>query len=183
MTRTELRSAGLIALLAAFAAPAAASAQQDATGLNDAQIAHIAVTANAIDVELAELAGERAADERVRSFAARMVTDHTGVNEQAVALAGRLDVTPQDNDVSRGLRQGAAEARKSLESAARATFDRAYMEHEVAYHGAVLAALDDTLIPNTANAELRALLEQARGAVAAHLAHAQDLSKALASTP
>ena len=47
-----------------------------------------------------------------------MVTDHTAVNEQAAALAQRLGVTPEDNDVSRSLRNGAAEARRNLEGLA-----------------------------------------------------------------
>lgn len=159
-----------------MAAPAPVLAQQE---LDDAEIAHIAVTANAIDIELAELALERGRDERVREFAARMITDHTAVNEQAAALADRLGVTPRDNAVSQSLREGAEAATQTLGAAEGAGFDRAYMDREVEYHRAVLQALDETLIPNTSNGELRALLEQARGAVAAHLAHAEELRKGL----
>jgi putative membrane protein len=146
-----------------------------APSLNDPQIAHVAVTANAIDIELAQLALSRASSSEVRAFAQTMVTDHTAVNEQAAALARRLGVTPEDNDVSRSLRDGAAEARRNLEGLRGAPFDRAYMDREVAYHQAVLDALDQVLIPGASNSELRALLEQVRPAVAAHLDHAKQL--------
>jgi putative membrane protein len=56
-----------------------------------------------------------------------------------------------------------------------AEFDRAYIANKVTYHQTVLDAIDNTLIPNAQNAELRALLEQTRPAVAAHLQHAQEL--------
>ncbi|HET9464927.1 MAG TPA: DUF4142 domain-containing protein, partial [Gemmatimonadales bacterium] len=60
-----------------------------------------------------------------------------------------------------------------------AAFERAYMDREVAYHQAVLDALDQLLIPTTANAELRKLLADVRPAIAAHLAHAKKLQGAL----
>ena len=166
--------AGLILLSAAALAPSPA-AGQEAARLSDAEIAHVAVTANAIDVELAGLAPSRASAETVVTFARTMVTDHTAVNERAAALAARLGVTPADNAVSRSLRDGAAEARRSLEGARDGAFDRAYMEREVAYHQAVLEALDGVLIPQARNPELRGLLEEVRPAIAAHLDHARSI--------
>ena len=157
--------------------PADASAAAGA--LDDAAIAHIAVTANAIDADMGELALSRSSDARVREFASTMVRDHRGVNEQAVALATRLGVTPSDNDVSRGLAADGESAAARLRGLSGAGFDAAYMEREVTYHAAVLDALDRTLIPNATNAELRSLLETARGAVAAHLEHARALRSEL----
>lgn len=149
---------------------------EPATAPSDPEIAHIAVTANAIDIELAELAQSRASDPRVVRFAETMIADHTAVNERAAALAERLGVTPEDNPVSRGLREGAAAARAKLERRGGTEFDRAYIEREVAYHQAVLDALDGVLIPSAENAELRALLEEVRPAIAAHLKHAQSIA-------
>lgn len=177
-----LRFAPPTAALAAlsFALVSPESAYTQAASLDDAEIAHIAVTANAIDAELAQIAQGRAVNEEVRQFAATMIRDHTGVNEQAKALAARLGVTPADNEVSRSLRSGAEAARQKLENIRGGEFDIAYMQREVEYHEAVLAALDQTLIPNSTNEELKALLQQARGAVAAHLEHARHLRRELA---
>lgn len=165
--------------LAALGARGWAQKPEGADALSDPEIAHVAVTANAIDVELGQLAKSRALDERVLRFAETMIADHTAVNERAAALAQRLGVTPQDNAVSRQLREDADAARSELEPLQGRPFDRAYMEREVAYHRAVLEALDETLIPSTANPELRSLLEEVRPAIAAHLKHAERIRSEL----
>jgi putative membrane protein len=101
------------------------------------------------------------------------------VNEQASALAGKLKVTPKDNAVSQSLMQGAAEAKAKVEPLKGSEFDRAYIQREVAYHQAVLDAIDQTLIPTTENAELKKLLTEVRPAIAAHLEHAKQLNQTL----
>ena len=50
-----------------------------------------------IDVEAGKLALEKSQNTDVRAFAQRMVGDHTAVNDQALALAKKLYVTPEDN--------------------------------------------------------------------------------------
>ncbi len=55
------------------------------------------------------------------------------------------------------------------------------MDREVAYHQAVLDALDTVLIPTTSNADLRELLVNVRPAIAAHLEHARQLRASLGS--
>ena len=54
-----------------------------------------------------------------------------------------------------------------------AAFDKAYIDHEVAYHQAVLDAIDKTLIPSAKNEELKGLIIKVRPAIAAHLDHAK----------
>ena len=154
-------------------------AQTAAPDISDPQVAHVAVTANSIDIELAKFAEPRIRNEQVRKFAATMITDHSAVNRQAAALASRLGVTPEDNEVSQSLLKGAAEARSGIEGLKGAAFDRAYMDREVAYHQAVLDALDQLLIPTTSNADLKKLLVDVRPAIAAHLAHAKKLQGVL----
>jgi putative membrane protein len=67
----------------------------------------------------------------------------------------------------------------SLKTLKGAAFDKAYIDHEVAYHQQVLDALDKTLIPNAQNAELKALLVKVRPAFVAHLDHAKQLQSSL----
>lgn len=155
------------------------AAEQAAPALTDAQIAAIVVAANSIDVRYGEIARERASDERVKQFAETMITDHTAVNQSAGELVGRLGVTPQENDVSRSLEASAADTREDLTTKSGAEFDRAYIGNEVAYHRAVLDALDNLLIPNATNAELKATLEGVRPAFQAHLEHAESIQQAL----
>lgn len=175
---TTTRRLGLPLLLFSLV-PGVLRGQSPPPDLTDAEVAHVAVTANAIDVALGRLAQGRAQSADVRRFATTMITDHSAVNTQAAALAGRLGVKPTDNAVSQSLLQDAAGARATLERLRGSAFDRAYMQREVAYHQAVLDALDGLLIPTTSNSELRQLLTSVRPAIAAHLDHAKALEKAL----
>ena len=164
----------LLLVLALFL-PSLGAAQAAPPNLSDPEVAHVAVTANTIDAELGAIAQSRAVSPDVKRFAAMMQRDHTAVNERAAALAGRLGVTPKDNAVSQSLLSGAKEARAKVEPLEGAAFDRAYMEREIAYHQAVLDALDGVLIPTTENAELKQLLVEVRPAIAAHLAYAKQV--------
>jgi putative membrane protein len=166
---------------AAMQDTAAQAAPAPAAGPSDAEIAHIVVTANTIDIDAGQLAKGKATNKEVVSFADKMITDHTGVNKLASDLAGRLNLTPADNATSQSLKSAADEAVQSLQAKSGADFDRAYMEREVAFHQQVLDALDQTLIPGAQNAELKALLEQTRPAIAGHLEMARALQSKLSS--
>ncbi len=145
----------------------------------DPQIAHIVVTANTIDVDAGKLAQKESKNKEIRDFAKLMVTDHMAVNKQATTLAKKLKVTPEDNETSKALKKGAEENVANLKKLKGADFDKAYADHEVAYHQQVLDAIDKALIPNAKNAELKALLEKTRPAIAAHLEHAKKVQLAL----
>ncbi len=157
---------------------AGASAQNNST-INDAQIASIVVTANQVDIDAGKLAASTSTNAEVKKFAQLMVADHTGVNKQAVALVTRLKVTPQDNDTSKSLKEGGDNNTATLKGLKGAAFDKSYVDHEVAYHQAVLDAVDKTLIPNAKNADLKALLVKVRPAFEAHLEHAKHVAASL----
>ena len=146
---------------------------------SDAQIAAVVVTANQVDIDAGKLAESKGSNAEVKAFGKQMVTDHSGVNKQAVALVTKLKVTPEDNATSKSLKAGGADNVKNLEKLSGAAFDRAYVDHEVAYHQQVLDAIDKTLIPSAQNAELKALLVAVRPAFVAHLDHAKNLQASL----
>ncbi len=157
-----------------------ASAGISAKAINDAQIASIVVTANQVDIDAGKLAASRATNPEVKKFAETMVTDHTGVNKSAVDLATKLKVTPEDNPTSQSLKSGGDANLAKLKTLKGAEFDRAYIDHEVEYHQAVIDAIDKTLVPGATNQELKALLVKVRPAFVAHLEHAKHLQATLA---
>jgi putative membrane protein len=146
-----------------------------AAGPNDAQIAAIVVAANTVDIDAGKLAQSKSTSKEVRAFAERMVADHTGVNQQAVALVRKLHVTPEDNATSKALREGGATTLAKLQGLSGDAFDKAYVDNEVAYHQTVLDALDKTLVPSASNADLKGLLVKVRPAFVAHLEHAKHI--------
>ena len=159
----------------ALTSPAALFAQQP----NDAQIAAIVVTANQVDIDAGKLAESKATSPEVKAFGKQMVTDHTGVNKQATELVTKLGVKPEDNPTAQSLKSGGADNVRALTALSGAAFDKAYVDHEVAYHQQVLDAVDKTLIPSAQNAELKALLVKVRPAFVAHLEHAKQLQASL----
>jgi hypothetical protein len=96
------------------ARPAAALNAAHAANPSDAQIAAIVVAANTVDIDAGKLAESKTKNKEVRAFAQRMVTDHSAVNQQAVALVTKLHVTPEENDTSKSLTQGGTATRDKL---------------------------------------------------------------------
>ena len=166
-----MRLSRLVFAAALLIAPGLGWAQ--GAGPTDPQIAHIVVTANQVDIDAGKLAESKGASKDVRAFGKQMVTDHSGVNKQAVALAKKLKVTPEDNPTSQSLKKGGEDNLATLKGLKGAAFDKAYIDHEVAYHEQVLDAVDKVLIPNTKNEELKALIVKVRPAFVAHLEHAK----------
>lgn len=144
--------------------------------LSDPQIAHIAYTAGDIDIKAAQIALEKSKNETVRAFANDMVRDHTAVNDKALALVKKLNVTPEDNDTSKALVKQAEEKHAELTKLSGDAFDKAYVDNEVAFHKTVNEALKTTLIPSSSNAELKSLLETGLKIFEAHLQHAEMLA-------
>jgi putative membrane protein len=166
-------------LVAALAIPAGNASAQSVT---DPQIAAIVVTANQVDIDAGKLAAAQGTDPEVKKFGQQMAADHAGVNKSATELVTKLKVKPEDNDTAKALKAGGEKNVANLKSLKGAAFDKAYIDNEVAYHQQVLDAVDKTLIPSAANAELKALLVKVRPAFVAHLEHAKHIQGTLAKS-
>lgn len=165
-----------ITALATTALLCIAAPSYSESGPTDPQIAHIAYTADNIDIAAAKQALAKSRNAAVRSFAQEMVRDHSAVNEKALALLKKLNVTPQDNPTSQALSKQANEKLTELGKLEGRAFDRAYVKNEVTYHGAVNGALAKTLIPSANNAELKSLLETGLTLFREHQTHAEHLA-------
>ena len=163
----------IIALGATGAGPATAAK------LTDPQIAHIVVTADDLDIANAKQALAKSKNAEVQRFAHRMIADHGSVTDQAVALAKKLKITPEDNPTSKSLKDAQDANRTKLDALSGAAFDKAYADNEAAYHKVVDDALSNTLIPDAQNAELKSLLESGLKIFQDHLRDAQNMVKQL----
>lgn len=166
---------------AASSAAAGSAAATNAAKPTDAQIASIAVTGNQIDVDYAKIAEQKATNPDVKKFAQTMDKDHSNVIKQAVALATKLKLTPDNNNPTTiSLNDGAVKEKAALNSAAKgAAFDKAYIDNEVAFHTAVIGVVENTLIPDAQNAELKALLQSALPLFKSHLDMAKKIQASL----
>ena len=150
-----------------------------AQGVKDAQIAAIVVTANQVDIDAGKLAASRATNAEAKAYGQQMATDHAGVNKMATELVTKLKVTPEENATSKSLKAGGDKNIAHLKGLKGAAFDKAYIDNEVAYHQAVLDAVDKTLIPGAKNEDLKALLVKVRPAFVAHLELAKKIQGSL----
>ena len=94
-------------------------------------------------------------------------------------LAHKLHVTPTPPGKDVALYQDHVSAMKTLRDAKGKAFDKAYIDHEVTYHQAVIDAVSTQLLPATKNAELKALEEKVAPNFQAHLAAGMDVQAKL----
>src|SRR5437762_4872696 len=145
--------------LRAAAAPAA---------LDDATIVAIFDAANTWDVETGTLAEKKGTTKDIRDFGAMLVHDHTMVRQLGRDLAKKLGVQPTPpKDFA--MAKDHETAIKTLRAAKGAEFDRAFLEHEVDFHKAVIDAVTGTLLPATKNQELKDLQTKVAPAFQAHM--------------
>ena len=148
--------------------------------LDDATIVAIFDAANTWDIETGALAEKKGTTKEIREFGAMLVHDHTMVRQQGRDLAKKLGVTPTPPK-DFGMAKDHETAMKTLRSAKGAEFDRAFLQHEVAYHKAVIDAVSTTLLPATKNPELKDLETKVAPAFQAHMMAAQQKLDALKS--
>lgn len=166
-----LAAAGMLFATNAFA--------NDPAKLTDVEIAHVAYTADNLDIRYAHLALAKSRNPEIHKFAKTMIRDHEAVNEQALALLKKLGAEAKDNFLSQKLNQDGDAIIAKFSALSGAEFDKAYAENELAYHKAVNALVGDVFIPNIENAEVKALFKEGLKIFKAHEAHAEMMVKAL----
>ena len=147
--------------------------------LNDLEMAHVAVIASNIDIGYAHLALALSESPDIRKFAETMIRDHSAVNEQVFALAEKLGITAQDNDMSRQLLAQAEEIKDELSQLRGAAFDSRYAANEAAYHQMVNGVAQNDFIPNVVNLEVQAAFKGALSIFLVHQEHAEELERKL----
>lgn len=153
-------------------------AHSQSAKLDDPTIVAIFDAANTWDIETGALAKKRGTTKEIRNFGAMLVHDHTEVRSQGRALAKKLHVTPTPPK-DFGMARDHATAMKSLRGVSGKAFDKAFLAHEVAYHKAVIDAMNSTLMPALKNQEVKALVTKVAPAFKAHEDAAQQKLDAL----
>lgn len=169
----------LIAAVAALAVMHTTTWADSPADLNDLEIAHVAYTADVVDIRYAHLALAISTNPKIHEFARTMIRDHTAVNELALELLAKLKAQPQDNFLSRQMNENADKLIAEMSKLSGPEFDRRYAENELGYHGAVNGLVEKTFIPNIENAEVKALFKEALAIFKVHQEHAAMMVKSL----
>jgi putative membrane protein len=142
---------------------------RDQGSLTDDQIVAASEALNAAQVEQGTLARAKAREPRLREFAEKLKADHERARRDGKSLATRLSIKPKESALSSELGADAAGATKTLKNAKRSDFDRLFVESQIAAQQKTLRLLDQKLIPNARNQDVKELLEGLRATVQAHL--------------
>jgi putative membrane protein len=172
MKSSSVLALSAVALLGSLVFTSESVAQQRPS---DANIGAIVLAANQIDIDYGKLALAKSKNKEVLAFAQQMVTDHGAVQKSVIELAGKLHLTPVENDTSNGLKAKSVEVTAKLKSLNGKAFDKFYIDNEVAYHKVVTDEIAGVLIPNAQNSELKAALQGAQTLFVGHLEHARNV--------
>jgi len=173
------KAADSAAAAAAAANPApAAPATPAAPAMTDANIVWILDQANATDSAAGSVAATKGTKSDVKSFGRDMMRDHHALRKSGQDLAKKLNVTPEMPAGSTADASAKAWQDSLTAMAKGAAFDKAYIDHEVAYHQAVLQTAQ-TALGAAQNAELKSLIQKAAPNIQAHLEHAQKIQTSL----
>lgn len=143
--------------------------------LSDANVSSIFATANTGEIQMANLALERSRNNAVRTYAQRMIQDHTTANQQLERVLESARLRPVPVETTRELETTVRHTMEALQRLDGAAFDRTYMQSQVDVHRWLLQTLDDALIPSARRRDLDGMLRQNREVVAAHLREAEQI--------
>lgn len=125
------------------------------------------------EVELGNLAADKAADSSVKNFAVMMVKDHSAANQELKALAASKSVSlPDSPGVS-------AHAKKvELEALSGKTFDQSYMSNQIKAHKSTASLLQKE-IASGKDADAKAFAQKVLSTVKSHLSAAEKIADSL----
>ena len=162
----------------AVAATSTSAMTPAAPAMTDANIVAYLDAVNMADSSAGAVAAAKGTHADVKTFGRDMMRDHHALRVAGQDLAKKLNVTPQPG-ASDTTAQHASKMMDSLNTQARgAAWDKAYIDHEVMMHQAVLNTAQ-TALGATQNAELRALIEKAAPNIQAHLDKAKSIQSKL----
>lgn len=174
-----IRTNRILAAALAACIPLAAGAQGARAALDDATIVGIFDAANTWDIATGSLAAKKASRQDVKDFGLMLSRDHKAVQQQGRDLAKKLGVTPVPVAADFALKKDYDDTIRKLNGLSGAAFDKAFLEHEVAYHKAVIDAVTQQFLPAIKNGELKAFVEKVAPAFDAHMKGADALLKKL----
>jgi putative membrane protein len=160
--------------------PSAPAAPPPDAPLNDGQIAGIASRVDLAEIDAGKLALQRGKSAKAKQFAQHMVTAHTAVEAKLTALLKAQKIVVGESPVCDKLTVDTSAQKQTLIAKSGADFDRAYLSAQLQDHQDVLDLLDNKLIPQAQNPQLKAALEDTRKKVVDHIQMAKD---ALATLP
>lgn len=174
-----MRKQSLILSLYACLSCATVTLPAIAGELDDGNIIAIYNQVNSFDIETGLLGAERGHSPEVRALGAMVVRDHSGVRQAADKLASDVGVVAHLPSSRNQSATDHYEAMAKLLSLSGEDFDKAYLDHEIAFHEAAIDALKGVLLPSTQRPELADHFKVVLPAFEGHLEQTKSAAKKL----
>ncbi|WP_184545925.1 DUF4142 domain-containing protein [Mucilaginibacter sp. FT3.2] len=159
--------------MAAKDTAAVTGAQGIAVDKDDAKFAVAAANGGMAEVAVAKVAETKAINQKVKDFAAMMVTDHGKANDELMAIAKTKNITlpaaPSD-DKQKEL--------ADLSAKSASDFDKAYVDAMVDGHKKTISLFEDAA-KNCKDADLKAFAEKTLPTIKGHLAEIEAIKKSM----
>ena len=156
--------------------------RNDSMGMHETNTANLdddgkfmvkAASGGLMEVELGNLAKEKATNASVKEFAAMMVTDHSKANDELKALASAKNITLPTNPEG-----DHRDHINDLREKSGAEFDKAYMKMMVKDHKEDVDKFEE-IAKDADNADLKAFASKTLPTLKKHLAEAERIEKTL----
>ena len=169
------KRSALIGVLALLGVSNMTAAQGGAGAANNAKtfFTHVAQDGEA-EVQLGELAQQKAADAKVKEFAARMQKDHSNANSELRAIVAKKGLSVPGGPGPHSAMQ------KKLASLQGAAFDQAYMKAMVDDH--TKAVREFEMATNSPDPDVKGFAAKTLPTLREHLQMAQDVYKSVGSS-
>jgi putative membrane protein len=158
---------------------AATSSVKNKQTQKDADILGVLVVLNNNEIAAGNEASKKATDPKVKDFAEMMVKQHTQNLDDTMKLSEKINIKPMDTTKSNSMKKQGKMQLDKLSAMKDKAFDAAYMSDMVKGHADALKLIDNSLLKNVTNPELKAQLEETRKHVEHHLEAAKEVQKDL----
>jgi putative membrane protein len=146
---------------------------------SDAEIANALLTINTEEMNLAEVALKKAQNQQVKEYARKMFKEHAQSNDKAMALRRNQNIPLEKAKSTLDMKFNVEDKVEKLANLESDKFDKRFMKSQVNMHNKVLEKLNDTLIPNAKNDQLKAMLNSTKQRVQTHLKEAKQIQSIL----
>ena len=146
---------------------------------SDRQIAAVDLELDSRAIVMGSVADARAGRGDLRLFAIRMMTDDVAASRRVAAIVQGGDLSPEDSALRRQLGSETGQVSNSLWAEPRASFDRFYVDTQVAMHAAAVQMLT-SLMARSQDAVLQAELRDQIDAWQKQLDDARALQASIA---
>lgn len=160
-----------VALCLAQAAVWAQDEKKDDKPLTDAEFVQKASAGSLAEIEFGKLAPDRAANENVKTYAKRMVEDHTNWNKKLSVIAAKKNIP-----MARELEKECREQCDKLRELRGAEFDKTYIQGEVKGHEMAIKCVEG-YIKSSQDEELKTFAQEALPTLKEHLKQAKELAE------